>query len=76
MSFNSLIVQLLNGLASASTLFLVAVGLSLIFGVSRIVNFAHGSLYMAGPVPGLELHRALRAGQRAGFLGRGAGWLP
>ena len=48
MSFNSLIVQLLNGLASASTLFLVAVGLSLIFGVSRIVNFAHGSLYMLG----------------------------
>jgi len=47
-SFNSLIVQLLNGLASASTLFLVAVGLSLIFGVSRIVNFAHGSLYMLG----------------------------
>jgi len=29
-------------------LFLVAAGLSLIFGVSRIVNFAHGSLYMLG----------------------------
>jgi branched-chain amino acid transport system permease protein len=40
--------QFLNGLASASTLFLVAAGLSLIFGVSRIVNFAHGSLYMLG----------------------------
>jgi hypothetical protein len=33
-------VQLLNGLAGASALFLVAVGLSLIFGVTRIVNFA------------------------------------
>src|SRR5436190_3958713 len=32
----------------ASSLFLVAAGLSLIFGVSRIVNFAHGSLYMLG----------------------------
>jgi branched-chain amino acid transport system permease protein len=42
------IVQLLNGLAGASTLFLVAVGLSLIFGVTRIVNFAHGSFYMLG----------------------------
>ncbi len=42
------IVQLLNGLASASSLFLVAVGLSLIFGVTRIVNFAHGSFFMLG----------------------------
>jgi branched-chain amino acid transport system permease protein len=48
LTLQTLIVQLLNGLASASTLFLVAVGLSLIFGVTRIVNFAHGSLYMVG----------------------------
>jgi len=38
----------LNGLVSAATLFLVAAGLSIIFGVTRIVNFAHGSLYMLG----------------------------
>ncbi len=44
----SFIVQALNGLASASSLFLVAAGLSLIFGVSRIVNFAHGSFFMLG----------------------------
>lgn len=37
-----------SGLASASTLFLLSVGLSLIFGVSRIVNFAHGSFYVLG----------------------------
>jgi branched-chain amino acid transport system permease protein len=43
-----LIVQLLNGLAGASSLFLVAAGLSLIFGVTRIVNFAHGSFFMVG----------------------------
>lgn len=42
------VIQFLNGLASASSLFLVASGLSIIFGVSRIVNFAHGSLYMLG----------------------------
>ena len=48
MTLSSLLVQLLNGLAGASTLFLVAVGLSLIFGVTRIVNFAHGSFYMLG----------------------------
>ena len=40
--------QILAGLANASALFLVASGLTLIFGVTRIVNFAHGSLYMLG----------------------------
>jgi branched-chain amino acid transport system permease protein len=44
MSF--LLIQLLSGLASAMFLFLIASGLTLIFGVSRIVNFAHGSFYM------------------------------
>jgi len=48
MSWTSVLIQFLNGLAGASSLFLVAAGLSLIFGVSRIVNFAHGSLYMVG----------------------------
>lgn len=45
---SNLVLQFLSGLASASTLFLVAAGLSLIFGVTRIVNFAHGSMYMLG----------------------------
>ena len=48
MDLASFIVQLLNGLAGASSLFLVAAGLSLIFGVTRIVNFAHGSFFMVG----------------------------
>ena len=48
MSFDALLFQALNGLASASGLFFVGAGLSLIFGVSRIVNIAHGSLYMLG----------------------------
>jgi branched-chain amino acid transport system permease protein len=48
MDVSALVVQALNGLASASSLFLVAAGLSLIFGVSRIVNFAHGSFFMLG----------------------------
>jgi len=48
MTAASVLLQFLNGLASASSLFLVAAGLSLIFGVTRIVNFAHGSLFMLG----------------------------
>ncbi len=41
-------VQFVTGLASACSLFLVACGLSIIFGVTRIVNFAHGAFYMLG----------------------------
>jgi branched-chain amino acid transport system permease protein len=43
-----LLVQSLSGLASASALFVIASGLTLVFGVTRIVNFAHGSFYMLG----------------------------
>ena len=41
-------IQGLNGLSYATTLFLMAAGLTLIFGVTRIVNFAHGSFFMLG----------------------------
>lgn len=56
------IVQFLTGLASASSLFLVAVGLSIIFGVSRIVNFAHGSLFMVGAYLALTISQQLGLG--------------
>jgi branched-chain amino acid transport system permease protein len=48
MTLDALLFQALNGLAAASGLFFVGAGLSLIFGVTRIVNIAHGSLYMLG----------------------------
>ena len=63
---SSLIAQFLNGLAGASTLFLLAVGLSLIFGVTRIVNFAHGSMYMLGLYVAYSLAQRL-AGGAMGF---------
>lgn len=43
-----LVTQTLNGLFSAALLFLIASGLTLTFGVMRIVNIAHGSFYMLG----------------------------
>jgi len=46
---------LLNGLSYASTLFLMAAGLTLIFGVTRIVNFAHGSFFMLGALVSAHL---------------------
>lgn len=68
MEFSGLLVQFLNGLAEASSLFLVAAGLSLIFGVTRIVNFAHGSLYMLGIYLAYSLVQGL-GGSVIGFWG-------
>jgi branched-subunit amino acid ABC-type transport system permease component len=48
MSFDILFNQFMSGIARAALLFLVASGLSLTFGVLRVLNFAHGSLYMLG----------------------------
>ncbi len=56
------LVQFLTGLASASALFLVAAGLTLVFGVTRIVNFAHGSLAMLGAYLAWALVGVLPAG--------------
>ena len=43
-----LVIQFLNGLSLGMSLFLVAAGLTLIFGVLRVLNFAHGAFYMLG----------------------------
>ena len=67
MTASGFAVQLLNGLAGASSLFLVAAGLSLIFGVSRIVNFAHGSFFMLGLYVAYSLSDLLSAKLGAGF---------
>jgi branched-chain amino acid transport system permease protein len=48
MDLSFLVIQGLSGLASASALFVIASGLTIVFGVTRIVNFAHGSFYMLG----------------------------
>jgi branched-chain amino acid transport system permease protein len=51
--------QFLAGLSYGSTLFLVSAGLTLIFGVTRVVNFAHGALYMLGAYLAFSLTAAL-----------------
>lgn len=48
MSATLLLVQLLNGLQYGVLLFLLAAGLTLVFGIMSFVNLAHGSLYMVG----------------------------
>lgn len=52
-------VQVVTGLGNAMFLFLIAAGLTLIFGVTRIVNFAHGSFYMLSSYITYSLMRAL-----------------
>ena len=48
MAVSFLFGQFLGGLTTAMFLFLIASGLSLVFGVMRVLNFAHGSFYMVG----------------------------
>ena len=63
-----LIIQILNSLFYASVLFLIAAGLSLIFGVMRIVNMAHGTFYAVGAFATAWLvGRAIGAGVPAGW---------
>ena len=47
-------IALIDGLAWSMTLFLVSLGLSLIFGLEHIANFAHGSIFMLGAFIGYE----------------------
>src|SRR5438552_4807297 len=58
-----LVIQILNSLFYASVLFLIAAGLSLIFGVMNIVNLAHGSFYGLGAyITAWVIGRALAGG--------------
>ncbi|HEX4836878.1 MAG TPA: branched-chain amino acid ABC transporter permease [bacterium] len=51
------LLQALNGLAYGMLLFLLAAGLSLVFGLMEVVNLAHGGFYMLGAYLGLSLVR-------------------
>ncbi len=66
-------IQILNGLVYGALLFGLASGLALIFGLRRIVNFAHGSLYMLGAYLGYTVSRTF--GFWAGLAAAGAGLL-
>ena len=55
MDFAFIITQIISGLTMATLLFLVASGLTLIFGVGNVFNFAHGSFYMIGAYLGYQV---------------------
>lgn len=52
-----LLIQLLNGMQYAMLLFMLAVGLSVVFGLMNFVNLAHGTLYMIGAFVGFSTVR-------------------
>lgn len=60
--------MLINGLSQGMVLFIVASGLSLVFGVLRVINFAHGSLYMVGAFLAFSLSTLLSGGSLFSFL--------
>ena len=62
--------QSLSGLTAAMFLFLIASGLSLIFGVLRVLNFAHGSFYMLGALWRVPVRAVARDRGRGGSGGR------
>jgi branched-subunit amino acid ABC-type transport system permease component len=57
MTFDTFIIQLTNGLVFSLLLFLIAAGLSLIFGLMDVVNLAHGTFYLLGGYVGLTVIR-------------------
>jgi len=62
---NQYLVQIVAGLASGAVLFLIASGLTLIFGALRVVNFAHGSLFLLGAYVAFEIGSAIGVGNGA-----------
>lgn len=68
MSSEYYIFMLINGLSQGMLLFIIASGLSLIFGVLRVINFAHGSLYMIGAFVAYSLSTLLTGESIVSFL--------
>ena len=66
--FSFIFAQSISGLTAAMFLFLIAAGLSLIFGVLRVLNFAHGTFYMLGAYAAFQFMQWLGPG-------RGRFWL-
>ena len=63
-----ILVQVMQGIMEGIFLFLIASGLTLIFGVSRIVNFAHGSFYMVGAFLTYQIYPFIAEGTTLGFF--------
>jgi branched-subunit amino acid ABC-type transport system permease component len=68
-----LVEQFLNGLSYAALLFLLASGLTIIFGLMNVINLAHGSFFMVGAYVGVSAAQQTGSFTLAVLLGGGAG---
>ena len=64
-----LVQQLIIGLSIGATYALIALGYTMVYGVLRLINFAHGEVYMAGAVVGWYLARLVAKAHLPGWLG-------
>jgi branched-subunit amino acid ABC-type transport system permease component len=69
MDASAIVAQALSGLTTAMFLFLTAAGLSLIFGVLRVLNFAHGSFYMLGAYGAYQFARWIGIPEQGFWVG-------
>ena len=63
------LITLLNGITAAALYFVVASGFTLIFGLMRVVNMAHGAFFLFGGYIALKLQRSM-VGRRRGARAR------
>ncbi|MBF0496353.1 MAG: branched-chain amino acid ABC transporter permease [Deltaproteobacteria bacterium] len=68
MSIEYFVFMTINGLSQGMLLFIIASGLSLVFGVLRVINFAHGSLYMIGAFLAFSISSLVSGGSLFNFL--------
>ncbi len=68
MTIQYYVFMLVNGLSQGMLLFIIASGLTLVFGVLRVINFAHGSLYMIGAFLAFSLSTLFTGGSLTSFL--------
>jgi branched-chain amino acid transport system permease protein len=64
--------QLLNGIAWGSIYALIALGYTMVYGVLKLINFAHGEIYMVGAMSGYYAAHALGVAGRPTLVGLGA----
>jgi branched-chain amino acid transport system permease protein len=72
-AFPQFLIVTLNGLTIAGLYFIVASGFTLIFGLMRVVNMAHGSLYLLGGYIAFELQKKISGTEGASTSGFGGG---
>ncbi|MDH4223622.1 MAG: branched-chain amino acid ABC transporter permease [candidate division Zixibacteria bacterium] len=61
--------QLINGIAWGSIYALIAIGYTMVYGVLRLINFAHGDVYMVGAFAGFYAARWLKISEEPTFIG-------